>query len=122
MTAAWVQFQADEVNAGAAALTVQAVAANTGPFNTASRNVSSRTRTSVSVAWSPPDWPTVGARGAAQRTPDLKSVVQPVVDRTGWASGNALALVLTGSGRRTAEAFEDSGIEPELHLEYLPPA
>ena len=30
--------------------------------------------------------------GAAQRTPDLAAVLREVTNRSGWASGNALAL------------------------------
>jgi hypothetical protein len=47
----------------------------------------------------------------------LSAVLQEVVNRAGWASGNALAIIITGSGRRTAESFE-GGPKPILHLEY----
>ena len=74
-------------------------------------------RPTVSVPWSPPAWNTVGARTAAQQTPDLSSLVQAVVSRPGWAQGNALAFQLSGTGRRTAEAFEGN-FAPLLHVEY----
>jgi hypothetical protein len=46
-------------------------------------------------------------------------VVQEIVNRQGWASGNALALILTGSGARVAEAFEGGAARaPVLHIEY----
>jgi len=41
-----------------------------------------------------------------QRTPDLGSIVQEIVARPGWVRGNALAILITGTGRRTAEAYE----------------
>jgi hypothetical protein len=65
----------------------------------------------------PAQWPTVGARGAAQRTPNLAPVLQEVVDRPGWSGGGALVLVITGSGARVAEAF-DGTFAPILHIEY----
>jgi hypothetical protein len=74
---------------------------------------------SASVPWTPADWSTVGAAGAAQRTPDLSALVGAVVGRAGWASGNAVALQISGSGRRTAEAFEGgASVAPLLHVEY----
>ncbi len=69
------------------------------------------------MGWTPPDWTSVGSRGPDQRTPDLSAVVQEIVDRPGWSSGNALVLVVDGSGGRTAEAYNGSA-PPVLHLEY----
>ncbi|MGY1620124.1 PKD domain-containing protein [Geodermatophilus sp. SYSU D00691] len=120
ITNAYVQFQVDEATTAATSLTVAAEATdNPAVFTTAARDVSARPRTSATVAWAPAAWPTVGARGPDQRTPDLAAVVQEVVSRPGWVSGNALALVLTGTGRRTAEAVESgAAVAPVLHVEY----
>ncbi|NIP83204.1 MAG: hypothetical protein GWM90_29825, partial [Gemmatimonadetes bacterium] len=70
------------------------------------------------VGWSPPDWPSVGASGAAQTTPDLAPLVQEIVNQSGWASGNALAFVVTGSGTRTAESSR-VGPAPVLEVTYV---
>jgi fibronectin type 3 domain-containing protein len=117
---AYVQFQVDETPSAATNLTVAGQAVDNPPaFTTAVRNVSSRPRTTAAVGWTPAAWPTIGARGPDQRTPNLASVVQEIVSRQGWAGGNALALIVTGSGRRTAEAFESgAGLAPVLHIEY----
>jgi len=118
VTTAWVQLQVDEVSTDVASLTVRGVAADSTPtFTSAARDVSARPVTGAAVTWTPAPWPTVGDRGPDQRTSEVSTVVQEIVDRPGWASGNALAVVLTGTGRRTAEAFE-SGPPPLLHLEY----
>jgi hypothetical protein len=107
ITTAYVQFQADESQLELTNLVVQGQAAdNAATFTTASLNVSSRPRTTASVAWAPPAWNTVGEAGPNQRTPELKSVIQEIVDRSGWASGNALGILITGTGHRTAEAYE----------------
>jgi hypothetical protein len=118
ITSAHVQFQADEIGTGAAALTVRAEAVDdAAPFIAAKDAISSRGTTATSAAWAPPDWPTVGAAGAAQRTSDLSAVLQEVVSRPGWASGNALCVLVTGTAARTAEAFE--GSRPAmLHIEW----
>ncbi|WP_206053774.1 PKD domain-containing protein [Nocardioides iriomotensis] len=120
VTDAWIQFRVDEVSTGASSLTVRAENAdNTPTYTTATNNVTGRATTAASVAWSPPDWPTVGAAAAAQRTPNLASLVQAVVNRTGWAAGNAMAFQVSGTGRRTAEAFEGGAtFAPLLHVEY----
>jgi hypothetical protein len=119
VTAASIQFQTDEVSTDAASLTIRGQAVdNAASFSTASGNVSGRARTTAATSWLPPAWSTVGARGAEQRTPDLAAVVQEVVNRAGWASGNAMAFVLTGSGRRTAEAFE-GGAPAVLQVSYV---
>ena len=118
LTNAYVQFSVDEVSTGATNLTIAAQDADTAAtFTTGTGNISSRPRTAAAVAWTPASWPTVGARGPDQRTPDLAAPLNQVVQRTGWTSGNALALIITGTGRRTADAFEDTPA-PTLHLEY----
>lgn len=121
ITKATVQFNADELDRQAASLTVRAQAADSAlAFTSTAFNVSSRPRTAASVAWSPPTWTVFGAAGAEQRTPDLRALLQAVVDRPGWASGNAVAFIVTGTGRRTAESFE-GGIPPVLDVEFLAP-
>jgi len=118
VTAASIQFQTDEVSTDAATITIQAQAAdNPDTFTTASKNISSRARTAAGLTWTPPGWSTVGARGDAQRTPNLAPVAQELVNRSGWASGNAMVFVFTGNGRRTAEAFESSAA-PTLEITY----
>jgi hypothetical protein len=116
---AYIQFQVDEVSTGAAPLIIAAQATgNAAAFTTAGGNVSSRPRTSPGVVWAPADWTTVGARGPAQQTTDVASALQQVVNLSGWSPGNAMAVIVTGTGRRTAEAFEGSAA-PVLHIEYL---
>ena len=46
--------------------------------------------------------------GVNQRTSNLGSIVQEIVSRPGWASGNAIVLVITGTGTRVASAFDDN--------------
>jgi hypothetical protein len=120
VTNAYVQFTTDEVSTGAVSLTIRAEAADNAPtYQSTSGNVTSRATTAASVAWSPPDWTTTGQAAAGQRTPNLAALVQAVVGRGGWAQGNALALQVSGTGRRTAEAFEGvSSAAPLLHIEY----
>ncbi|MGY1781882.1 PKD domain-containing protein [Geodermatophilus sp. SYSU D01036] len=120
ITDAWVQFQVDEASTAGASLTVAGEAAdNAAAFTTTARTISSRGKTTATVTWAPASWPTVGARAADQRTPSLRPIVQEVVARPGWASGNALVLVVTGTGTRVAESFDGGAARaPVLHVEY----
>src|SRR6266540_176349 len=127
ITNAWLQFEVDEVDSVATSVVLRAEAAdNSAAVTQTLFGVSSRARTTASVTWAPPPWTVIGAAGADQRTPSLAALVQEVVNRPGWASGNALMLIATGSGRRTAQSFEGkAAAAPLLHVEYVagtPPA
>ncbi len=115
---AYIQFTCDETsNRNPCNLVIQGQAAdNASTFSTSARNISSRNRTAASVNWSPPDWTSEGMAGPGQRTPDLSSIVQEIVNRAGWSQGNSLVVIITGTGKRVAEAY--SGGQAVLHLEW----
>jgi hypothetical protein len=121
---AYIQFQVDETSNGVAAVTIQGESTdNALTFTSADFNISNRlllTSTAAVVAWSPAPWPNTGAAGADQQTPDISSIIQEIVNRTGWASGNAVAIIVTGTaGDHTAESFNgDSAAAPLLRVEY----
>jgi K319-like protein/SdiA-regulated protein len=126
ISTAYVQFEADEAQSEATTLTIRGQAVdNAAAFTSTSGDVSTRGRTSASVTWTPAAWGVVGEVGASQRTPELKTLIQQIVNRSGWASGNALALIITGSGHRTARAYDGSAVGAALlHIEVggPPPA
>ena len=118
---AWIQFKADRTGSVATSLSIQGQAADSATtFTTAAANLSSRPKTSAAVPWSPVPWNTAGAAGPDQRTPDISSVIQEIVNRPGWASGNALAILITGTGQRAAESYEGLAAgAPLLHVEFV---
>jgi hypothetical protein len=120
VTRAYIQFQVDEVNSEATVLTIRGQAADNAPtFASLSGNISARPRTGAAIGWSPLPWSSVGAAGTDQRTSDLTSIVSEIVTRPGWVSGNALVLIITGTGHRTAEAYNGApAAAPLLHVEY----
>ena len=124
ISAAYIQFTAKEAQSDSTYLYIRGQAAdNPATFATGSLNISSRPRTTATATWQPASWPTVGAATAAQRTPDLTAVIQEVVSRPGWASGNALAIVINGIGLRTAYTLDGSAtLAPLLHVDFTPPA
>ncbi len=100
-------------------------------FTTASKNITDRPPTAQSVSWNLP--PSVGAktwlagdRGLNQRTPDLRHVVQEVLERAGWAAGHGLAFLLRqtdgGSGARQVAARDHASLAPAmLTIRYAMP-
>jgi hypothetical protein len=120
VTEAWIQFQADEVSSGSIALTLRGEASDdAGAFAIASDNLSDRPVTSAQQGWSPLAWDAVGDAGLDQRTPDLAPLIQEIVEREGWSSGNALVILLTGTGERVAESYNgDPSAAPLLFIEY----
>ena len=118
---AYIQFQANEVSSEATSLTIAGEDNDqTVTFVPVSGNISSRPRTAAAVLWAPVGWTTKGAAGLDQRTSDISSVIQEIVNRPGWSSGNSLVLIITGTGKRVAEAYEgQSAGAPLLHIEYM---
>jgi hypothetical protein len=120
ITSAYIQFQVDETSSDLTSLTIRGEDVdNAAIFTTATRNISSRPRTTAAVSWSPAPWSTVGEAGPDQQTPDIASVIQEVVNRPGWSSGNSLVIIITGSGERVAESYNgDPAAAPLLHVDY----
>jgi hypothetical protein len=62
------------------------------------------------------------------RSPDIKDIIQEIVDRTGWKSGNALSIVLAGENQgpsnvenaREFESFENIEDPEDLDNEGIP--
>jgi len=107
VASAYVQFKVDETDFGSASLTIRGEGVDDAPaFADSDYDITSRTTTTAAVAWSPPAWWIVGQVGPDQRTPNIVSVIQEIVDRPGWTSGNALVIIITGSGTRTAESYD----------------
>ncbi|MEM7205823.1 MAG: PKD domain-containing protein, partial [Planctomycetota bacterium] len=121
ITTAWLQFTADEVGTGLCSVAIAAEATDDAPpIASRKRDLSSRPTTASSVPWEPLAWTTVGAAGAAERSPDLRDVLQEVVARPGWQRGNHVILLIRGTGTRTAESVEGSAPRaPVLHVEFL---
>ncbi|MAN01432.1 MAG: hypothetical protein CMI35_00020 [Owenweeksia sp.] len=120
----YIQFTVDETDAGPGTVVFQVEDVdNSTTFSGTAFDISSRTVVNDSVLWSNiPQWNTVGAAGPDQQTPDLSTLVQTIVNRNGWASGNALNFILHGTGERTAEAYDGSSSDAAvLIIEYVLP-
>ncbi len=118
---AYIQFTAANESVRGAAFTIYGEDADDCATYDATTPPSTRVTTSSNVSWSPPTWVAPGDALAAQQTPDLSSIVQEIVNRPGYATGNALCFQVSGKGFRQAYSF-DSGLgAPELCVTYEVP-
>ncbi len=129
ITEAYIQFSADSssTTSGSAVVTVRGEASNdAATFTTTNNNITSRATTASSVSWTIPTWATNNERGVNQRTPSLNSVVQEIVNRPGWANGNAMVFTLTAPAsttRRDAESFDGNATATaQLVIGYTMPS
>ncbi len=118
ITRATVDFWADEVQVGPTNLVFHGQASDdAATFASSDYDISSRSKTAASVRWDDvAPWLTVHD---AYASPDLAPIIQEIVNQPGWAAGHSLALIITGSGRRTAESYNgEPTMAPRLYIEY----
>ena len=116
---AYIVFKAGANDTQAVGLQLYGEAQDNAPtFTTAKNNLSSRAKTSAKASWQPESW----TAGSVYQTPNIAPVVQEIVGRSRWQSGNALALFVASSssaGERSAMAFGNPyGPAPELVVTY----
>lgn len=113
----------DPGSTGALTMTILGQAIDNAPvFVGTARNLSNRiTAASDALVWNIGRWPSQ----AAQVTPDIKQMVQNIVNRPGWAAGNAMAFLFqndpTSSEYRRFYAFDygkSAVMAPMLTIEY----
>jgi hypothetical protein len=118
ITRAWVTFTCDETGSTATNLTIRGNDIGDAPtFADTKNNVSGRAITDAFATWTPEAWTRVGQ---THNTSDISAIISEITGRTDWASGNDLALIFSGTGPRTAEAFESgAATAPLLYVEYV---
>jgi hypothetical protein len=119
---AYIQFRSDEVDSDDAEFNIFAEASgNALPFEDDNiNNVSGRPRVSGSVNWMPSPWTDTGLTGPEQQTPELKELLQQVIDGDDWEQGNSTVFMLEATGisltdedaKRVADSYEGSSSNP----------
>lgn len=99
---------------------IRGQAADDAPaFATTAGDITNRAKTAAAVSWQ------ASALGiGAETTPDLAAVVQEVIDRPGWADGNALALFIQGASGGSLlrwASVESANAAAALTITYTPP-
>jgi hypothetical protein len=126
IVSAYIQFsnKGDKTPVLGTAVIRGEAANNSATFTTNNFDISTRTLTTDSVSWpgsTSTTWGTTtgGTAGPDQKTPDIKTLIQAIVSRPGWVSGNALSLVLNGEGVRNAYSYDGSASgAAQLIVEY----
>lgn len=88
---------------------------NAAVFTTASDSIDARARTTASTQWNSADlgsvandwWEWGAPNGSPTAGANLNAIVQEIVDRAGWASGNAMVFIFE---QHTLDAARDLGI------------
>jgi type IV pilus assembly protein PilY1 len=109
---ATLEFTAQSTDNAGTSITFKGQAAdNSSGFVNVNSNISDRTTTSASVNWTPGDW----TKNNTYVTPDLKTIIQEIVNRNNWQPGNALAIIQTASsGGRDAYTFNNQPADAAL--------
>lgn len=121
---AYIQFEVDELKANDPCALTVFIEDNVNPttYTTATGNISGRTYINDSVQWNPATWVAVDDKGPAQRTPNLKPLLDSIVNKSGWVNGNSMAFMIKGTGTRTAESYDgEANGAPLLVIEYTQP-
>lgn len=112
--AANIQFTCDATGADEAEMTIYGEdVGNASPFTETPYDLSNRTKTIANSVWDIPEWVNKDDAGLAQQTPELASIVQTIVSRTDWVSGNNMVFLLVPSGSTIDETSSSGGREAE---------
>jgi hypothetical protein len=119
ITSAYIQFTSDESQTGASNLIIyQENTANASAFVSAPASLSARQKLSTTIPWAPGNWSSDGA-GTNERTPELKTMVQQIVNHPNWTIGNAMAFLFEGSGTKSAYSRDsDVGKSAKLIIKF----
>ncbi|HBN26509.1 MAG TPA: hypothetical protein DD405_03455, partial [Desulfobacteraceae bacterium] len=93
---------------------------NSARFKATSGNITSRPTTAASVTWDVDPWLTNDEK---HQTPDIKTIIQEIIDMPAWAEKNSLSFIFNtiggppGSGRPAYSFDGNNAKAPLLHIE-----
>ena len=114
---AFLDFTTRNRNTSRANVTIKGLnIGNTNTFSSTRRDLSSRATTNAIVAW---DGIPGTARNKLFSSPDVATIVQEIVNRSDWQSGNAMGLVIkTSQGFRLPHSRNSSSTrQPKLRIQ-----
>lgn len=117
-----IEFQSAAANAEDSTFEIRAEATdNATAFSPGVNNDLTNRQLNLTTAgklWTAEPWDTVGNQF---QSVDIANIVQELVNRPGWCGGNAIALLLDGTGLREAISFDQSSVNaPTLRVTYAP--
>ncbi len=121
ITSAFLDFSTHS-SGGAANLEIRAHKTTNSPtIAETPLNISGRGLTNNVTIWNNiVGW---GGNAADRKTsPDMKNIVQEMVNQAGWCTGNPITFVVNGSGRRVFRTWNaditEKGLMPKLRIRY----
>lgn len=107
ITRAYIQFTAYRADYDQTVLTIRGEDNDdASSFSTSRGNITSRPLTTASATWNVSSWQNSGDKGTAQQTPDLKTIVQEIINRSDWDENDEMAFIFEGSGFRNVTSYE----------------
>ncbi len=115
-----IEFEVDQYRSGFLSMQIAGQSHDNPPtFSTDNRDISRRSTTSKKVNWN--NLPVL-ATNAKMTTADLSPIVQEIVNRGGWKSGNAMVFLLSrlsGNALRELESYNgEPASAPTLRVRY----
>jgi hypothetical protein len=120
ISSAYIQFKSAGNDNDTLDITIYGEDVDDAPSLSTSNNyLSDRTPTTATVSWAPSNW----SDNNLYNTADLSSIIQELIDRDGWSSGNDIVIVFesNNTGQKLRADSGNKGMEsdrPELHIEY----
>lgn len=111
---AYIQFNADDVGSNPVELTIYGEdVGDAEAYTTDAGNLSARELTTATIVWNIPEWIDSGDRGDAQRTVNIASILQEIVNREDWESGNSINIIMKPTGATLTVTSTSGGRESE---------
>jgi hypothetical protein len=115
---AYLRVRARDGTTPASGTTIYGQAADDPVTFSTAADWNGRTWTTANVYWAPSAW----VANTYYNSPDISSVIEEIITRSGWSSGQAMAFKLDGDEADRIYGFSydyNSGqYAPELHIEY----
>jgi Tfp pilus tip-associated adhesin PilY1 len=120
ITRAYIEFTAAAGDSGNITLQIEVENSdNPIPWLPVAYDLSSRTTSTTNVNWNVTyDWLN---EGQTHQSEELKALVNGIVSRSGWRSGNAMSFILSSphtTGRQVKSADKSLAEAAKLHIEY----
>jgi len=112
-----IVFKADESDTAPTTIIIQGeLTGNSLAFNSTDGNITSRNRTATSTVWSDvEEWTSPNIYSSVFIT----DIIDEIIQQGTWNPGNSMSFIISGSGKRVAEAFDKSSSTPaQLIIEY----
>jgi PKD repeat protein len=118
ITNAYIEFETDETGSSESTLEIFAEdTANSTSFSANKYDITNRQTSTDSIIWN--NLESWNKTSEKHKTPDLSTLIQAIIDKQDWNAGNALSIIINGSGRRTAESYDgEHTAAPLLHIEF----